>query len=229
MKKVLISFLITSTALLAGINLAQAHAVVSPSQAGVAAFTNFSLSVPSELPMTTIAVKLLIPDGLNFITPNVKPGWKISTKTAPAQGTAPDGDPETSRITEIDWTGGQIPADLKDTFEFSAQVPTQPTTLAWKVYQTYQDGSVVSWDQDPDKPQAAGASGQSDFSKTGPYSRTMVINDLGNNGTTNSASANTSAAAKSAASNSTIDYIALALSVLAAILAFLALAKKPQQ
>lgn len=198
MKK--IASILPAAALLFGIAaFASAHAVVSPKQANVAQFTDFSLGVPSEKPVATTAVRLLIPDGLNFVTPYVKPGWKIAVKTAPASGNAAasDGDMQTTKITEIDWTGGTIPAGQKDAFMFSAQVPAQAATLAWKAYQTYQDGSVVSWDQAP----GAKADG-----KTGPYSTTMVINDLGT-GNQNPAPAQ--------ANKNTIAEIALILSIAA--------------
>lgn len=69
------------------------------------------------------------------------------------------------------WEGGRIPSGLRDEFLFSAQAPTSAQTLFWKAYQTYVNGSVVSWDQAPNK-------GQADFSSFGPYSQTQVIDDL---------------------------------------------------
>lgn len=140
--------------------LAFAHAVVTPSQAGVGEFVNFSLGVPSEKPMATTAVRLLMPQGLNEITPFVKPGWTVSVKK------------DADSVTEIDWSGGNIPAEEKDQFLFSAQVPPQAATLQWKAYQIYQDGSVVSWDQNPQ------TTADNDMSSVGPYSQTTIVNDL---------------------------------------------------
>ncbi len=160
-----------------------AHAVVSPKQVGVAAFQDFSLGVPSEKDAATVSVRLLLPPGLNFVSPVVKPGWKVEVKSGPipAGMTAPkaaDGDVATTIPTEIDWTGGSIPTGQKDIFAFSAQVPAQAGELDWKVYQGYSDGSTVSWDLGPNDPQPKDDKGNPDFSSKGPFSKTMVVNDL---------------------------------------------------
>ncbi len=156
-----------------------AHAVVKPNSAGVGAFTDFTLGVPSEKPITTTAVKLMMPAGLNYVSPIVKPGWKIDLKQTPDPSGKKDDDGNPAMVvSEISWTGGQVPASQKDLFMFSAQVPAQATELQWKVMQTYADGSVVSWSLGSNEPQPKDSAGKSDFSKFGPYSKTMVVNDL---------------------------------------------------
>jgi uncharacterized protein YcnI len=150
--------IIAATLMLLGCaSLASAHVVVKPSQVGIGAFQTFSTGVPVEKPVPTIGLRLLIPAGLEYVTPNVKPGWKISIKKA------------STTVTEIEWTGGTIPAGQRDEFVFSARVPKMATSLAWKAYQTYADGTVVSWDQDP-------ASSTAEELK--PYSITKVVDDL---------------------------------------------------
>jgi hypothetical protein len=61
-------------------------------------------------------------------------------------GESEDGDEKVERVSEISWTGGNIPAGQRDEFLFSAQAPASSTTIPWKAYQTYADGSVVAWD-----------------------------------------------------------------------------------
>jgi len=156
----------------AGSAIAQAafaHAVVTPAKVGVGAEQTFSLAVASEQDVPTVGVRLLLPAGLDDVTPNVKPGWTITAKTAEGGGDA---------VTEISWSGGSIPPGQQDQFLFSAQVPAQAGQLPWKVYQTYQNGNVVSWDQPPGAAQPTDSSGNPDFSKVGPYSQTEVVNDL---------------------------------------------------
>jgi uncharacterized protein YcnI len=148
-----------------------AHVTVRPSQAGVASFQTFTIGVPVEKSFATIALRLEIPDTLQYVSPNVKPGWKIEIKKA--------GEGENAKVTELIWTGGTIPAGFRDEFLFSARVPAEEITLSWKAYQTYADGSVVSWDLAPDAEQPKKEDGSSDFSTSGPYSMTKVINDLG--------------------------------------------------
>lgn len=200
-----------------------AHAVVKPNQAGVAAFTDFSLGVPSEKDVSTTSVRLLLPAGLNFVSPVVKPGWKVEVKSGPIPAgmkapVAADGDVATTIPTEIDWTGGSIPAGQKDIFAFSAQVPAEAGELDWKVYQGYSDGSTVSWDLGPNDLQPKDAKGNPDFSSKGPFSKTMVVNDLKSSTTTGDSMG------KSGTSGSTNNTKApLALSVLAVIMSGVAL------
>ena len=156
---------------------ALAHATVKPNTVGIGKFQTFTLSVPSEKPVATVGIRLVLPYYLNYVTPNVKPGWKITTKKElpPTNGEFDMEHPE-QRVIEITWTKGNIPAEMRDEFVFSAQVPSQPTTLTWKVYQTYADGTVVSWDQDPNAPKETTSHEESE--NTGSYSKTEVVDDL---------------------------------------------------
>lgn len=117
---------------------AAAHVVVSPAMAPGASYQTFTISVPNEKTVPTTMVALDIPAGLKSVTPYLKPGWKITT-TKNAEGD----------VTRIEWSGGSIPAEFKDSFQFTLKTPSEPTTLPWKAYQTYQGGEVVAWDQAP--------------------------------------------------------------------------------
>jgi uncharacterized protein YcnI len=147
------------------LHAAFAHVVVKPNQAGIGAFQTFSVGVPVEKDSPTVGLRLVIPAGLNYVSPNVKPGWTIESKKT--------GEGEDAKVTEINWTGGTIPSGQRDDFVFSAQVPAQETTLQWKAYQTYEDGTVVSWDQKPTKEEK-----DDDSAPVGPYSETKIVNDL---------------------------------------------------
>lgn len=156
--KVLIYSLVLLVVLGIGrISSVSAHVVVNPNTANVGARTTFSVSVPVEKDIATTGVRLLIPEGIKSVTPNVKPGWKITTTSS-----------------EITWTGGTIPVGQRDDFLFRTQVPASETTLVWKAYQTYADGSVVAWDADPKTINEGDESGD----KPGPYSETKIVNDL---------------------------------------------------
>jgi uncharacterized protein YcnI len=144
-----------------------AHVVVKPSEAGVGQYVTFSIGVPPEKGIPTTALRVVIPDGIESVRPNVKPGWKIEIKR--------NGEAENAKVTEIVWSGGSIPADQRDEFVFSAKVPAQATSVIWKAYQTYGDGSIVSWDQAPAKDEEKK---DDDSENTGPYSQTKIIDDL---------------------------------------------------
>lgn len=150
---------------------AAAHVVVTPGEVGVAERKNFVVSVPTESEFPTTMIRLVVPESLQSVRPNVKPGWNIElVKT---------GDGENPRVSEIIWSGGSIPAEQRDEFVFSAQAPSEPTELVWKAYQTYGDGTVVAWDTDPEtvKSHESGGIGHTGDSPK-PYSVTQVINDL---------------------------------------------------
>lgn len=171
-------------ALIVGISLisarsAFAHVVVKPAEVGVGQFQTFIVSVPNEKDTSTVAVRLIVPRGLEHVSPNVKPGWNIEIKKA---GESMKGEilntgekaPDPETVTEIVWTGGSIPAGQRDDFLFSAKVPADTGELTWMAYQTYSDGTTVSWDSAPtaDHDQAA------EDPLKGPASKTKIINDL---------------------------------------------------
>lgn len=156
MKKTLASLMAATTIILSPA-VAFAHVVVSPAEVPVASSQTFNTGVANEKDMAVTGLRLVMPAGLNEVSPTVKPGWNVDIKK--------DGD----TVTELNWTGGSIPAGQRDDFTFGAQAPAKTTTLAWKAYQTYEDGTIVAWDQTPN--------GKDEESAT-PYSETKVINDL---------------------------------------------------
>lgn len=153
-----------------------AHVVVKPETVGVGKFQTFTVGVPNEKEVSVTSLRLIIPKGLNHVSPNVKPGWNIEVKKA---GVSMKGEilntgekaPDPETITEINWTGGAIPAGQRDEFLFSAQVPASETTLTWMAYQTYADGTVVSWDKDS-------KGHDEDDPNSGPMSQTKIVKDL---------------------------------------------------
>lgn len=142
--------------------IASAHVVVRPADAKTGTYQTFTVSVPVEKDNPTVGVKLAIPKGVMYVTPTIKPGWAIQTEK---QGTGDD-----AVVTSINWTGGSIGVGLRDEFTFSAKTSDQPVDLQWKAYQTYQDGTVVSWDQQP-------AGEEKEGGTTGPFSVTKVAAD----------------------------------------------------
>jgi uncharacterized protein YcnI len=143
------------------ITSASAHVTVAPDRVGVGVQQLFQISIPSEKDgsLSTMSVRLVLPKGLMDVTPIIQPGWKITT-----QKTGED-------VVEINWAGGEIPAGQGAIFSFLAQVPPLASSLIWRAYQTYSDGSVISWDQVP-------AVGRGDNDSVTLYSDTQVINDL---------------------------------------------------
>ncbi len=170
MKKALITVGTVLTGLFMMVVPALAHVVVKPAEVGVAAFQTFTIGVPNEKDNPTVGLRLVMPDGLKYVSPNVKPGWKIEVKKS--------GEGEDAKVTEIVWTDGSVPEGQRDDFFFSAQVPASETSLKWKAYQTYEDGTVVSWDQEPKEKMSDDEMEMMEKKNLGPYSQTKVVNDL---------------------------------------------------
>lgn len=133
-----------------------AHVVVNPGEVKTGARTTFAVSVPNEHDTPVVEVRVIIPEGLESIKPYAKTGWSIRMVKS--------GEGDSAKVTEIIWSGGQVPVELKDDFLFGAKAPGNETELQWKAYETYENGLVVSWDQPP-----------SEAEDSKPYSITKVV------------------------------------------------------
>ena len=178
MKKYILGSFLTVFALLLSVSTVFAHVSVKPAQVGVGAFQTFTVGVPNEKGVAATKVRLVIPEGLEHVSPNVKSGWKVDMVHEESVSMAEDAAGHDEHVVkEIIWTGN-IPSGFREDFYFSAKVPADTTTVVWKAYQTYADGSVVSWELTPEMEQPKDEKGNPDYSKFGPASTTKVVNDL---------------------------------------------------
>ncbi|MFC4452269.1 DUF1775 domain-containing protein [Deinococcus sonorensis] len=126
---------LTTAALL---SLAAAHATVrtdtGQSESAAGAYETYRLQVPVEKDVATTVVRLVVPAGLKISAFQPVPGF-VRTVKMTADGT----------VTEVTWRGRIAPMEFQR-FLISARNPADAGTLVWKVYQTYADGTVVSWD-----------------------------------------------------------------------------------
>jgi uncharacterized protein YcnI len=117
-----------------------AHATVRTemglSESKVGLTETYRLRVPTEKPMATTEVRLIVPEGLTISSFQTQSGF-VRTAQRNAQGV----------ITEVTWRGS-VDVDEYGLFVFRAKNPAIATTLRFKVYQKYADGSVVAWDND---------------------------------------------------------------------------------
>jgi periplasmic copper chaperone A len=155
-KKTLI-LLVLGGALLA-VPVASAHITVNPNEVPADSFSRFAIRVPSELPdadTTTIVLKL--PEGLDFVSFQPKPGWTRSVTTAKLAKpvTNDEGETVTERISTVTWEGGKIGPGEFDEFGISAHVPAKQGTLVFQAVQTYSNGDVVRWIGAPDADEPA--------------------------------------------------------------------------
>jgi uncharacterized protein YcnI len=155
MKKIIFILSLLFTILALGNISASAHVTVKPATVKPAAYETFAISVPNEKDSPMVKIKLIVPKELESVRPTQKTGWTVNIAK------------EADKITEIEWSGGKVLKDLRDDFGFSAKTPAADSKINWKAYQTFEDGNVVSWDQEP-KPKAEGEA-------KNPYSVTEVI------------------------------------------------------
>jgi uncharacterized protein YcnI len=108
---------------------ASAHVTLNPEQAPADSFTRFALRVPTEEDVPTVKVSVQLPEGLDEVTFQPKPGW---TRT------------EKGRV--VTWSGGKIGVGEFDEFGLSVHLPNTPgKTLIFPATQTYANGKVVHW------------------------------------------------------------------------------------
>jgi len=141
---------------------ASAHVTVKPAEVVTAGFQTFTVSVPNEKDIATTSVELKIPDGMKYVQPTQKAGWQIDFEK--------DGNGLDATVKSITWSGNVVSAGFRDDFTFSGQVPEEATQLQWKAYQTYADGTVVSWDK-----ASTGDDHESEDENSGPFSVTQVV------------------------------------------------------
>jgi uncharacterized protein YcnI len=109
------------------------HAVVRPAASRPAELQAYTLTVPTEKTTPTVSVSMQVPEGIDFFLVRPVAGWKEKLERA------------NGRISVVRWTGGRIPRDSYEDFQFIARNPVREGGIPWKVVQRYADGSTVRW------------------------------------------------------------------------------------
>jgi|HigsolmetaAR202D_1030399.scaffolds.fasta_scaffold07493_7 uncharacterized protein YcnI len=150
---------------LAGAGAAQAHPGITPSEIPADGYARIEMSIPhgcGESPTTKVTVRL--PDEVVSATPQVVPGWRISTKEGPLAAPYEDhGEKVTRGVREVTWTGGPLDAHHMQVFGMSIRlVGGKPgTSIPFKVLQKCKEGEmawvevpVEGQEQEPEHPAA---------------------------------------------------------------------------
>lgn len=137
MKKINMFLMIGLLLSMLGGGLASAHVTVQPAEAVQGSYEKFAVRVPSEkeVPTVKVEVKFAV-DSVSISRFEPKPGWKYEI-AKDASG----------KITGVTWTatGDGIGATEFMEFYMQGKVADNATSINWKAYQTYKDGSVVEW------------------------------------------------------------------------------------
>jgi uncharacterized protein YcnI len=116
---------------------AHGHAVVQPSASRPAEQQVYTLTVPSERSSEVVSVSMQVPTGVESLLVREAAGWDVRIRR--------DGD----RVAVVRWSGGRIPPDQYESFQFIARNPVRAGTLDWKVIQRYTD-ATDRWIGPPD-------------------------------------------------------------------------------
>jgi uncharacterized protein YcnI len=106
----------------------------------------------------TRAVRIRIPEGVIAAKPMPKAGWQLATVKGPYARTYDYyGTPVTEGVTEIAWTGGDLPDDWYDEFVFRARLTNFPvgTIVYFPIVQECAEGAVHRWIEIPEAGKSA--------------------------------------------------------------------------
>ncbi|MCM3270959.1 YcnI family copper-binding membrane protein [Paenibacillus elgii] len=137
MKKLHFALALGLLASMLGGGFASAHVTVLPKETTQGSYEKFAVRVPTEKDIPTVKVEVKFPlDSVSISRFEPKPGWKYElTKDA------------NNKITGVIWTatGEGLGATEFGEFYMQGKVADNATSITWKAYQTYKDGSVVEW------------------------------------------------------------------------------------
>jgi uncharacterized protein YcnI len=119
-----------TTALAATLALAApaaAHITLDPAEAPADGYATLQLQVPHGCDgSATKAVRVRIPESVPSVTPQVHPGWEVTTKEGPKDPVELHGEQVTRGISEVTWTAadaGPLPDGRLDLFGMSVKLP----------------------------------------------------------------------------------------------------------
>ena len=147
---------VTALAVLGFAGPASAHVTVNPSTATQGGFAKLSFRVPNEKATAgTVKLEVTIPENATIAFVSVKPvaGWTAQverrTLATPVQVHGSD---VTEAISKITWTasaGSAIGAGEFQEFDISAGPLPEVDQIVFKALQTYSDGDIVRWIDEP--------------------------------------------------------------------------------
>lgn len=149
---------VTAVAVLGFAGPAAAHIEVSPDRATPGGYARVALQVPDESDSaSTVQLDVALPADQPIASVRVMavPGWTVSTGTTrlatPIK--TDDGDEVTTAVTKITWTATSADTGIKPGRfeEFVIWLGPLPNAgkLVLKAVQTYSDGTVVRWIDEP--------------------------------------------------------------------------------
>jgi periplasmic copper chaperone A len=146
-----------AVAVLAAAGPASAHVTVNPNTAAQGAYTKVSFRVPTEsdtASTTKLEVDLPTDTPVASVSTKPVPGWTaVATRSKLAKPLTTDDGQVTDAVSKIVWTaaaGSEIKPGQFQEFDVSlGPLPDNATQIIFKALQTYSDGSIVRWIDEP--------------------------------------------------------------------------------
>lgn len=142
MKKIIASFVVMFAVFSLFTGIASAHVTVLPKETTQGSYEMFTVRVPSENEtVPTTQVKVEFPAEVSISRFEPKSGWKYEIEKD-----------SSGKITSVTWTAENTGLSSTEfgLFNMQGKVADDAAEIAFKAYQTYQDGSVVEWIGAPD-------------------------------------------------------------------------------
>lgn len=121
------TFAATLVASLTAAAPAAAHVTIVPGEAPADGYATLQVQVPHGCDgAPTKAVRVQIPESVPSVTPQVHPGWAVSTQDGPKDAVELHGETVTSGVKEVVWTAadaGPLPDGRLDIFGMSVKLP----------------------------------------------------------------------------------------------------------
>jgi periplasmic copper chaperone A len=136
-----------------GSSAAYAHITLQDKQAPVGTSYKAVLRVPHGCSgSATVAVRVRIPDGFIDVKPMPKPGWKLDVVHGKYQAPVnARGTKVTEGVTEVDWSGGNLPDAFYDEFVLTGYIGDEAPagqTMYFPIVQECEKG-VSRWIEIP--------------------------------------------------------------------------------
>ena len=135
---------------------AAAHVTVNPKEATVGGYAKLTFRVPNEKDdASTVKLEVALPEESPFASVSVRPaqGWTVTTEKRKLAKPIKNHDSEiTEAVAKIVWTANATSAVGPGQFqEFDISVGPVPevTQIIFKALQTYSDGDIVRWIEEP--------------------------------------------------------------------------------
>jgi uncharacterized protein YcnI len=113
-----------------------AHVSITPRQSSAGATEKYTVRIPTEGKVTTVAAEMDVPEGVIIETMQVPVGWKYEVKRA------------NDRIVSIVWQADIKPGEFIDV-AFVARNPRSGSRIVWTLRQRFADGTVTDWTMGP--------------------------------------------------------------------------------